>query len=221
VQAADTRSRIHAAAVELFTSKGYEQTSLRELADRVSITKASLYYHYPSKQALLLGILEPFTADWRRTVAEAEQLPHNPANVRYALERTLSSMLGNRAACGMLVRDAAAVVAALAPMLEELVELSMRMQNWLAGPDPTPAERLRAVAAVETLTAAITATAVLPEMSDDEVRRVLLDAAAAVLGLPTGPQPGGPPASIPPINGEALDGEALAGPVVAVTAWAS
>ena len=51
----DTGARIRAVALDLFSSQGYEQTSLREIADRVGLTKASLYYHYPSKQALLLA----------------------------------------------------------------------------------------------------------------------------------------------------------------------
>ncbi len=34
----DTKARIRAVAMELFTAQGYEQTSLREIADRVGMT---------------------------------------------------------------------------------------------------------------------------------------------------------------------------------------
>ncbi|HEY3674033.1 MAG TPA: helix-turn-helix domain-containing protein, partial [Acidimicrobiia bacterium] len=40
----DTRERILAVANELFIEQGYEGTSLREIADRLDITKAALYY---------------------------------------------------------------------------------------------------------------------------------------------------------------------------------
>lgn len=56
----DTRERILAVANELFTEQGYEGTSLREIADRLDITKAALYYHFRSKDEILQTLLEPF-----------------------------------------------------------------------------------------------------------------------------------------------------------------
>jgi AcrR family transcriptional regulator len=57
---ADTRERILAVANELFIDQGYEGTSLREIADRLDITKAALYYHFRSKDEILATLLEPF-----------------------------------------------------------------------------------------------------------------------------------------------------------------
>jgi AcrR family transcriptional regulator len=184
VDAAETtRGRIRAVAIELFTARGYDKTSLREIADRVGITKASLYYHYPSKQALLLAIVEPFLDDWTAVVDAAEQLPHTPANVRFVLAREIDVMLRHRDATGMLVRDVAAVVTALAPKLEDVKQLGARMYTWLAGPDPSPADRVRAMAAVEVLRTPLAAAATQPDLPEDEVRRAVLDSAARVLGL--------------------------------------
>ena len=56
----DTRERILTVANELFIEQGYEGTSLREIADRLDITKAALYYHFRSKDEILQTLLEPF-----------------------------------------------------------------------------------------------------------------------------------------------------------------
>jgi len=58
----DTRERILTVANELFIEQGYEGTSLREIADRLDITKAALYYHFRSKDEILTTLLEPFDA---------------------------------------------------------------------------------------------------------------------------------------------------------------
>jgi AcrR family transcriptional regulator len=55
----DTRTEILTVAAELFTERGYEATSLREIAERLGITKAALYYYFPSKDDMLGALLEP------------------------------------------------------------------------------------------------------------------------------------------------------------------
>ncbi|MBB5871780.1 AcrR family transcriptional regulator [Allocatelliglobosispora scoriae] len=55
----DTRARIQAIALELFTEQGYDKTSLREIAERLGVTKAALYYHFKSKEE----IVESFSND--------------------------------------------------------------------------------------------------------------------------------------------------------------
>jgi AcrR family transcriptional regulator len=51
-----TRERILDVALELFLEQGYEKTSLREIADRLGVTKAALYYHFASKEDILLEL---------------------------------------------------------------------------------------------------------------------------------------------------------------------
>jgi AcrR family transcriptional regulator len=51
-----TRERILSVALDLFTRKGYEATSLREIADELGFSKAALYYHFSSKQEILLAL---------------------------------------------------------------------------------------------------------------------------------------------------------------------
>jgi len=51
-----TRERILEVALELFNEQGYEKTSLREIADRLGVTKAALYYHFQRKEDILLEL---------------------------------------------------------------------------------------------------------------------------------------------------------------------
>jgi len=71
-----TGERIRRAAAALFREKGFNGTSMADLAAAVGITKSSLYHHFSSKQALLLEILE-LTVDRvtpaLRAVAESER----------------------------------------------------------------------------------------------------------------------------------------------------
>jgi AcrR family transcriptional regulator len=181
--AVDTQSTIRGVATELFGRFGYEKTSLREIADRVGMTKASLYYHFPSKQSLLLAIVEPLISQWRAVVDRAQTLPHNDVNVRLILGEVLGVLLEHRAIARMFVHDAAAVIQAIGPLFSEFLELNMRLHDWLAGPEPTPADRIRAVAATEALSAALGWSPFLRDVTDDQIRVTLLDAASAVLQI--------------------------------------
>jgi AcrR family transcriptional regulator len=54
-----TRERIVAVALDLFSHQGYAGTSIRDIADRMGMTKAAVYYHFPSKENLLANVLTP------------------------------------------------------------------------------------------------------------------------------------------------------------------
>jgi len=64
-----TRQRILDAATELFEQRGFAGTSIRDLAVRVGMTKAALYYHFPSKEEVLQALLTPFLDDVDRVIA--------------------------------------------------------------------------------------------------------------------------------------------------------
>ena len=56
----DTRARIQRVALELFAEQGYDKTSLREIADRLDVTKAALYYHFRSKEDIVRSLVEDY-----------------------------------------------------------------------------------------------------------------------------------------------------------------
>jgi AcrR family transcriptional regulator len=55
-QAKGTRERILDIALDLFIEKGFDKTSLREIAEKLGFSKAALYYHFASKDDILLAL---------------------------------------------------------------------------------------------------------------------------------------------------------------------
>ena len=55
------RAQLHDVALRLFAVHGVEGTSLQAIADEMGVSKAAVYYHYKTKDDLVLGILAPFT----------------------------------------------------------------------------------------------------------------------------------------------------------------
>jgi AcrR family transcriptional regulator len=51
-----TREKILDVALDLFTDQGFDGTSMREIAGRLGITKPSIYYHFSSKEDILLAL---------------------------------------------------------------------------------------------------------------------------------------------------------------------
>ena len=58
----NTRQRIQDVALELFAEQGYEKTSLREIAERLDVTKAALYYHFKTKEDIIDSLFEDLAA---------------------------------------------------------------------------------------------------------------------------------------------------------------
>jgi AcrR family transcriptional regulator len=52
----DTRQRILDVALDLFIEQGFDGTSLRQIAEKLGVTKAALYYHFESKDNILMAL---------------------------------------------------------------------------------------------------------------------------------------------------------------------
>ncbi|MEU1547475.1 TetR/AcrR family transcriptional regulator [Nocardia sp. NPDC005745] len=176
-----TKSAIRDAAVKLFGAKGFEQTSLREVADAVGITKASLYYHYASKLDLLLAIIDPIVDHMRSVVNDLDQVPHDAESIRQVLRTYLRGLIHHRDAGALVVRDTVAIINAMADRYPDLMDASQALREWLAGPDATEEAQLRACAALEVIGVALVSKELVPGADDSLVESSLLDAATCVL----------------------------------------
>lgn len=177
----DTKRAIRDAAVRLFVAKGFEETSLREIADAVGITKPSLYYHYASKLELLVAIVNPLLDDLRTLADDVEQRPPDPEARRSVLQTYIRTMIRHRDAGEMMLRNAVPIINALADQYPVIVDANKALRNWLAGPDPTAVQLLRASAAMEILAVALISNEIVQDTGDDVVEATLLDAAIAAL----------------------------------------
>mgnify|MGYP004485297375 FL=1 len=61
-----TRQKILDAALDLFSTQGFEATSVSQIADRVGIRKASMYSHFASKQEILESLMQETMKHYER-----------------------------------------------------------------------------------------------------------------------------------------------------------
>lgn len=64
----DVRGQILKEATKLFAAKGFDGTSVQEVADAVGIKKPSLLYHFESKEALRQAVLDEVLARWNDVI---------------------------------------------------------------------------------------------------------------------------------------------------------
>ena len=83
----DTRQRIQSVALELFAEQGYDKTSLREIAERLDVTKAALYYHFKSKEDIVTSLVEDYFGQIDEMVAWGRTQPRTPESRAQVLER--------------------------------------------------------------------------------------------------------------------------------------
>jgi AcrR family transcriptional regulator len=83
----DTRERIQQVALELFAEHGYDKTALREIAERLGVTKAALYYHFKTKEDILGSIIDDYTDQVDALIAWAQDQPRTIETRREIIRR--------------------------------------------------------------------------------------------------------------------------------------
>lgn len=174
----DTRSRILRAALDLFAEHGYQRTPLRQIAERLRLTKAAILYHFPTKEHLLTALVEPLLADLERLLDAAEHLPTEQAR-QAVLEGWVDTMLTHRRPLGMLFHDIALITRG--DTFHRLMRIAMRANDLIAGPEAGRRARVRAVQAVAMCSDPIVFFADVP---DEVLRADMLDGVRRLLATP-------------------------------------
>ncbi|MFI6354191.1 TetR/AcrR family transcriptional regulator [Streptomyces sp. NPDC050743] len=83
----NTRQRIQDVALELFAEQGYEKTSLREIAERLDVTKAALYYHFKTKEEIIVSLFQDLTKPIEDLIEWGRSQPHTLATKQEVVRR--------------------------------------------------------------------------------------------------------------------------------------
>ncbi|KPM57654.1 TetR family transcriptional regulator [Frankia sp. R43] len=143
-QGADTRTRILEAAVQLFVERGYAGTSVRDIAERLGVTKAALYYHFSSKEMILEALISPFESGFAQLVELARRDPPPPP--RAILEALTSLLVETGAVLCAFANDPSVLHHRIGK--EDIISQYELIIRALAGPRPTVARIMRARCAV-------------------------------------------------------------------------
>jgi AcrR family transcriptional regulator len=188
---ADTRERILAAALELFVAHGYQRTTLRQIAERLGVTKTAVLYHFPAKDRILAALGEPLVEALEAAVDRAAGRSPGQAPV-LLVEGMLDAYLANRQALMMARHDLAFM--AQQPIYHRLMRTVQRAIDVVAGPGADLTRRVRAMQAMSVLGDPVL---FFPDVEPEVLRPVILAGVRAVLDLAeapatvAGPQPSG------------------------------
>jgi len=146
----NTREQIRSVALEMFAERGYAGTSLREIAERLGVTKAAVYYHFPTKEDILASLLEDFLAQLDELIAWTAAQPSSMETRCAALERYARLLGGPKTDLARFMQEGQSAIRELAAGLQVRSHFA-QFQALLAAPDVSAEGTLRAQVALVTL----------------------------------------------------------------------
>lgn len=84
----NTKERIIEVAIECFGSHGYEGASMRLIAEKSGVSKPAIYYYFPDKEKLFVGIMEYVGQKYQK---DLEEIKNSAKNAREKLNDILVS----------------------------------------------------------------------------------------------------------------------------------
>ena len=87
--AKDTKERILAAALDMFSQNGYAGSNIRELAGSLGMGKSSMYRHFESKEEIWNALLDELIAYYEARFGSKEHLPPVPDSPEELVDLTM------------------------------------------------------------------------------------------------------------------------------------
>ncbi len=139
---AQTRQRIIEESLQLFTVKGYFNTSISDILEATNLTKGGLYGHFQSKEDIWYAVYERAVEIWQGIVFKEARGISNPLN---RIENTIEKDLGEYMGCDVfdggcfffnsLVELSGQSGAMSRHILRGFVRFSRLLRSWLKEAD--------------------------------------------------------------------------------------
>jgi AcrR family transcriptional regulator len=177
-----TRERILEIALELFSEQGYDKTSLREIAERLGVTKAALYYHFERKEDILLELHLKLHALGRDLLDRLDRLDDSQIVATWPdlLDAFIDQVLANRELFLLHQRNERAIgqLADDERNRAENEDLEQRFRRVLANPAIPLRDRVRMACSLgAVLSALLGAGGVFGDVPADDIAEYVRDAA--------------------------------------------
>ncbi|MFC7245635.1 TetR/AcrR family transcriptional regulator [Catellatospora aurea] len=172
------RDQLLAVALRLFARDGIQATSLQGIADEAGVTKAGLYYHYKTKDEIVLDVLKPLLDALPAVTRRAEAHRTRAARVDEVLGGLIEIALHEHSGFVVLMQD---------PYLTRLLGQQESMRQWwdetsalMLGPDPDPQTRIGLAMFISGLVGASRDPA-MADLDDRTRRQTLLECGRRLL----------------------------------------
>ena len=101
-QGAAARGRLYATAIRMISDRGYDATTLREIAKEAGVSVGLLYRYFPSKQAVIIALYDELSRDFSRQAATMKSGKWRDRFI-FALEASLRVLQPHRTALRALI----------------------------------------------------------------------------------------------------------------------
>ncbi|MEU6113578.1 helix-turn-helix domain-containing protein [Streptomyces sp. NPDC047117] len=170
----NTRQRIQDVALDLFAQQGYEKTSLREIAERLEVTKAALYYHFKTKEDIVISLFEDLARPCDELIEWAAGRPRT-LETKQEVVRRYSEALRDAAPLFRFMQENQATVRDLS-IGESFKERMLTMVGLLKEPEAELTDQARCITALVSLHAGMFAMQNV-EGDPEEKRKAILEVA--------------------------------------------
>ncbi|MGH9748065.1 MAG: TetR/AcrR family transcriptional regulator [Candidatus Acidiferrales bacterium] len=140
-----TRRAIFDAALKLFRERGFDATTMRDIAASAGLALGAAYYYFPSKEAIIQAYYEVVQAEHGRRVDEAlaEKKGDLRERVRFAMNSKLDILQNDRKLLGVVFRytgEPEHPLSCLGPATERVRRESIEVFSRAIGDERLPAD---------------------------------------------------------------------------------
>ncbi len=177
-QPVSTRDRILDIAMDLFIEQGFDKTSLREIADQLGFSKAAIYYHFASKDEILLALHMRLHEIGRRAMERFGETPAGLEAWAQLLDGLIDEIFENRRLILMHQRNSSAFRLHHAEEHDEAnQDMEEMFRRVFSDPSVPLRDRVRMISAVGAIMAGLVLSGdMLKDVPSEELADLVRDA---------------------------------------------